>query len=103
MNHAAIRKEITERLTKYWNFSEEQLADLSIFHLVNILTLLAGQYGYVGQFAPTIYALRQALGEDQVFDRPSELRVKSNTSDAEPAEPEADPAEKKRVGQLGQV
>jgi len=33
MNHAVIRKEITEHLTKYWDFSEEQLADLSIFHL----------------------------------------------------------------------
>ena len=97
MNHAAIRKEITERLTKYWNFSEEQLADLSIFHLVNILMLLAGPYGYIGQFAPTIYALRQTLGDDQVFDRPSELRAKSNTPDAESAEPEADPAEKEEL------
>jgi hypothetical protein len=87
MIHTTVRKEITERLTKYWDFSEEQLADLSIFHLVNILMLLAGQYGYTGQFAPTIYALRQALGDDQVFDRPSELRAKSNTSDTEPAEP----------------
>jgi hypothetical protein len=59
--------------------------------------LLAGQYGYIGQFAPTIYALRQALGDDQVFDRPSELRAKSDTSDAETAEPEADPAEKKEL------
>jgi hypothetical protein len=91
MNHAAIRKEITERLTKYWNFSEEQLADLSIFHLVNILMLLAGQYGYVGQFAPTIYPLRQALGEDQVFDRPSELRAKQNLSTTEPEEADAKP------------
>jgi hypothetical protein len=81
MNHAAIRKEITERLTKYWNFSEEQqLADLSIFHVVNILMLLAGPYGYVGQFAPTIYALREILGEDHVFDKPSELRAKQDTS-----------------------
>jgi hypothetical protein len=97
MIHATVRKEITERLTKYWDFSEEQLADLSIFHLVNILMLLAGQYGYVGQFAPTIYALRQTLGDDQVFGRPSELQAKANTSDAEPAEPEADPAEKKEL------
>jgi hypothetical protein len=39
--------------------------------------LLAGSYGYIGQFTPTIYALREALGEDQVFDKPSELREKS--------------------------
>jgi hypothetical protein len=97
MNHAAIRKEITERLTKYWDFSEEQLADLSIFHLVNILMLLAGQYGYIGQFAPTIYALRQALCEDQVFDRPSELRAKANTSNTEPLEPEVESTEKKEL------
>jgi hypothetical protein len=58
MNHATIRREITERLTKNWDFSEHQLADLSIFHLVNIQLLLAGQYGYIGQFSPTIYALR---------------------------------------------
>ena len=88
MNHAAIRKEITERLTKYWDFSEVQLADPFIFHLVKILILLAGQFGYVGQFAPTIHVLRQALGDDQVFDRPSELRAKSNTSDTEPTREE---------------
>ena len=38
--------------------------------------LLAGQFGYLGQFGPTIYALREILGEDQVFDKPSELRAK---------------------------
>jgi hypothetical protein len=93
MIHTTVRKEITERLTKYWDFSEQQLADLSIFHLVNILMLFAGQYGYIGQFAPTIYALRQALGDDQVFDRPSELRAKSNTI-TELAEP---PEEKEEL------
>ena len=87
MNHTTVRKEITERLTKYWDFSEEHLADLSVFHLVNILMLLGGQYGYIGQFAPTIYALRQALGDDQVFDRPSELRAKTDSSETEPLEP----------------
>ena len=66
------------------------VADLSVFHLVNILMLLAGQYGYIGQFAPTIYALRQALGDDQVFDRPSELRAKSDSSNAESLEPLAE-------------
>jgi hypothetical protein len=87
MIHTTVRNAVTERLTKTWDFNEEQLADLSIFHLVNILMLLAGQYGYIGQFAPTIYALRQTLGDDQVFDRPSELRAKSNTSDTELVEP----------------
>ena len=87
MTHATVRKEITERLTKNWDFSEQQLADLSIFHLVNILMLLVGSYGYIGQFAPTIYGLRQTLGDDHVFGRPSELRAKSNTSDTEPLEP----------------
>jgi hypothetical protein len=48
--------------------------------------LLGGQYGYIGQFAPTIYALRQTLGDDQVFDRPSELRAKANNSNAEAVE-----------------
>jgi len=38
--------------------------------------LLAGQFGYLGQFGPTICALREILGEDQVFDKPSELRAK---------------------------
>ena len=97
MNHATIRKEITERLTKNWDFSEQQLADLSIFHLVNILMLLVGSFGYIGQFAPTIYALRQTLGDDQVFDRPSELRAKANTSNMDAAEPEADPTGKKEL------
>jgi hypothetical protein len=97
MYHTPVRNEITERLSRNWDFSEEQLADVSIFQLVNLLMLLAGQYGYIGQFAPTIYALRQTLGDDQVFGRPSELQAKANTSDAEPAEPEADPAEKKEL------
>jgi hypothetical protein len=97
MNHVAIRNEITERLRRNWDFSEEQLADLSIFHLVNILMLLAGQYGYIGQFAPTIYVLRQALGDDQVFDKPSELRANANTSNTEPVDPETEPTEKKEL------
>jgi len=84
MNHASIRKEITERLVKNWNFNEQRLADLSLFHLVSILMLLAGPYGYIGQFAPTIYALRETLGEDQVFDKPSELRARQ----VSPTEPE---------------
>jgi hypothetical protein len=96
MNHATIRKEITERLTRNWDFSEEQLADLSIFHLVNILMLLAGSYGYIGQFAPTIYALRQSLGDDQVFERPSELLAKTKTI-TESVEPEIEPAEKEEL------
>ena len=75
-NYNAVRKEITERLTRSWNFTETQLSDLSVFHLVNLLTLLAGSFGYLGQFAPTIFALREVLGEDQVFDKPSELRAK---------------------------
>jgi len=81
-NLIAVRKEITDRLIKSWNFTEAQLSDLSLFHLVNILMLLAGGYGYVGQFAPTIYALRETLGEDQVFDKPSELRAKQTAKDA---------------------
>ena len=72
MIYATVRKEITERLTKYWDFSEERLADLSVFHLVNILMLLAGQYGYIGQFAPTIYALRQTLGAIGCIDEISD-------------------------------
>ena len=75
-NYIAVRKELTERLIRSWNFSEAQLSDLSIYHMVNILMLLAGQFGYLGQFGPTIYALREILGEDQVFDKPSELRAK---------------------------
>jgi hypothetical protein len=75
-NHIAVRSEIVNRLVKSWSFTEEQLADLSIFHLVNLLTLLAGSFGYLGQFAPTIFALREVLGEDQVFDKPSELLAK---------------------------
>ena len=81
-NYNAVRKEITERLTRSWNFTEQQLADLSVFHLVNILMLLAGSFGYLGQFAPTIFALREVLGEDQVFDKPSELRAKQSVDAA---------------------
>ncbi len=79
-SYIAVRKEVTDRLIKGWNFTEAQLSDLSLFHLVNILMLLAGGYRYVGQFAPTIYALRETLGEDQVFDKPSELQAKQNRS-----------------------
>jgi hypothetical protein len=81
-SHTAVRNEIVNRLIKSWNFTEEQLGDLSIFHLVNILTLLAGQFGYLGQFGPTICALREILGEEQVFDKPSEIRAKQTFADA---------------------
>lgn len=79
-NYNLVRKEITERLTRSWNCSEQQLADLSVFHLLNLLMLLAGQFGYLGQFSPTAYALREVLGEDQFYDKPSELRAKQNSS-----------------------
>ena len=81
-NYNAVRKEITERLTRSWNFTETQLSDLSVFHLVNLLTLLAGSFGYLGQFAPTVCALRETLGEDLLFDKPSELRAKQALVDA---------------------
>jgi hypothetical protein len=58
MTHATIRKEITEQLTNNWDFSEQQLTDLFILHLVNILMLLVGSYGCIGSFAP--YNLRPA-------------------------------------------
>jgi hypothetical protein len=80
--HTAVRKEIIERLTRSWNFSEQQLADLSVFHLLNLLMLLAGPYGYIGQFAPTVCALRETFGEDHMFDRPSELRAKQTVNGA---------------------
>jgi hypothetical protein len=86
-NHVAVRKELVDRLTKSWGFTEAQLTDLSIFHLVNILMLLAGHYGYLGQFAPTIWALQETLGEDQVFDKPSELRTKSERAEHGESEP----------------
>ena len=75
-NRTAVRKEIVERLTRSWNFTDQQLSDLSVFHLLNLLMLLAGPYGYIEQFAPTVFALREVLGEDHVFDKPSELRAK---------------------------
>jgi len=81
-NHNAVRSEIVNRLVKSWSFTEEQLADLSIFHLVSLLTLLAGSFGYIGQFAPTIFGLREILGEDLVFDKPSELRAKQSVDAA---------------------
>lgn len=81
-NYNLVRKEITERLTRSWNFSEQQLADLSVFHLLNILMLLAGQFGYLGQFSPTTYALREVLGEDELYNKPSELRAKQSVDGA---------------------
>jgi hypothetical protein len=88
-NHVAVRNELVDRLTKSWGFTETQLADLSIFHLVNILMLLAGSYGYLGQFEPTIWALCKTLGDDEVYEKPSELRAKANGL----AEPVAEPDE----------
>jgi hypothetical protein len=81
-NYNLVRKEITERLARSWNFSEQQLADLSVFHLVNLLMLLAGQFGYLGQFCPTVFALREVLGEDELYDKPSELRAKQSVDGA---------------------
>ena len=81
-NYNAVRKEITERLTRSWNFSDQQRADLSVFHLLNLLMLLVGQFGYLGQFSPTAYALREVLGEDGLYNKPSELRAKQSVDDA---------------------
>jgi hypothetical protein len=81
-NYITVRKELTERLIRSWNFSEAQLSDLSIYHIVNILMLLAGQFGYLGQFSPTAYALREVLGEDLLYDKPSEIRAKQTVDAA---------------------
>jgi hypothetical protein len=79
-NLEQVRKQITERLINDWDFTEVQLSDLSLFHLVNTLMLVAGHRGYLGQFEPTVWSLRQLLGEDQLFDKPSELRAKQQRS-----------------------
>ena len=90
----AVRKELVDRLSKGWNFTESQLSDLSIYHLVNILMLLAGPYGYIGQFAPTIWALRETLDEAEVYDKPSELRMKADHGTKNVTKPvESDAAE----------
>jgi hypothetical protein len=81
-NYNAVRKEIAERLTRNWNFTDQHLSDLSLFHLLNLLMLVAGPYGYIGQFAPTVCALRETLGEDLLFDKPSELRAKQTVNGA---------------------
>lgn len=64
-NYNLVRKEITERLATNWKFSEQQLTDLSVFHLLNLLMVLAASFGCLGQFAATIFPLREVLGEDQ--------------------------------------
>jgi len=94
-NHIAVRRELVDRLTKNWGFTEAQLADLSVFHLVNILMLLAPHYGYLGQFAPTVQALRETLGEGAVFDKPTELRAKTNSAAEPVTEDEGMATEKK--------
>jgi hypothetical protein len=96
-NHIAVRKELVDRLTKSWGFTEAQLADLSIFHFVNVLMLLAGSYGYLGQFAPTIWALCKTLGDDEVYDKPSELRAEANCAESVAESEESMAAEKKAI------
>jgi len=66
---AEVRKELTTRLIRTWNFTEHDLAPRSLYHLVTLIHLLAGHRNYVGQHTVTCYALERIFG-DAIYDEP---------------------------------
>ena len=64
-----VRKELTARLIRTWNFTESDLAPRSIYQLVALIHLLAGHRGYVGQHTTTAYTLERIFGE-AIYEEP---------------------------------
>ena len=79
---AEVRKELTARLVRGWNFSEHDLAPRSIFQLVTLIHLLAGHRNYVGQHTVTCYTLERIFG-DAVYEEP----LIEPKTEPEPAKP----------------
>jgi hypothetical protein len=66
---ADVRKELTTRLVRSWNFTEADLAPRSVYQLVTLIHLLAGHRNYVGQHTVTAYTLERIFG-DSIYDEP---------------------------------
>src|SRR5215470_11840017 len=84
---AEVRKELTSRLIRTWNFTEADLAPRSVYQLVTLIHLLAGHRNYVGQHTVTCYTLERIFG-DAMFDEPviePKPETEPETADAKPA------------------
>ena len=53
---AEVRKGLTARLVRSWNFTEADLAPRSLYQLVTLIHLLAGHRNYVGQHTVVLHA-----------------------------------------------
>ena len=82
-----VRKELTARLIRSWNFTEADLAPRSVYQLVTLLHLLAGHRNFVGQHTVTAYTLERIFG-DVIYEEPlieSKPEAEAEAADAKPA------------------
>jgi hypothetical protein len=80
---AEVRKELTTRLIRTWNFTERDLAPRSVYQLVTLIHLLAGHRNFVGQHTVTRYTLERIFG-DAIYDEPLIEPKAEPESSAEP-------------------
>ena len=79
-----VRKELTTRLIRTWNFTEDDLAPRSVYQLVTLIHLLAGHRNFVGQHTVTCYTLERIFG-DAIYDEPLiEPKAEPEAADAKP-------------------
>jgi len=72
----AIREVLTKRITDVCaEIPASSLDKLSIAKLVAVLWLLIGQYGSVGDYSTTFYALRELLSEEVLHRKPAETET----------------------------
>jgi hypothetical protein len=69
----AIRKIVVARLKRITPATEAELDKLSLAALLNLLFLLRGEWGSIGDYSQTYSALVALLGEDTVWHAPAKV------------------------------
>jgi hypothetical protein len=70
----AIRKIVVARVGRITPATEAQLDNLSLGALLNLLFLLRGEWGSIGDYSQTYSALVALLGENTVWHVPAEVK-----------------------------
>jgi len=88
-----IRTSLYDRL-KNFKFTKEMLEGLSLFHLLNLIQLVAGANNYLGMFSPTLWSLQQIFG-DAVWDAPEKQSKSKESKESRTDEEEKEAKEAK--------
>lgn len=65
-----VRQALYDRLA-FFDFTDEQLKDKSLFALISLQTLLVGGGGFIGNYTTTCRTLISIFGEDAFYNEPT--------------------------------